>query len=155
MKAREHYARQKAAGTLRAGPRVPAKPAACVDCGCHVLPRRVRCEQCKDRHETEYRRLYRIRTGRRASGCRATPAEIAAVLAANDGTCGCCEKLIPPAVDGRDGRHLDHRHDNGKIRGVLCPGCNQRLATLDLRFTNMQLFERLMRWSDLGADEVP
>ncbi len=38
------------------------------------------------------------------------------------GKCGICEK-VPDK-----GFHVDHCHDTGKVRGLLCPHCNLALG---------------------------
>lgn len=58
-----------------------------------------------------------------------TPEDVAAMRAAQDGKCACCnrafgaEKAIKP--------HVDHDHSTGKIRGLLCFSCNVILGHVD------------------------
>lgn len=72
------------------------------------------------------------RSAQRARGKGITAAGVREILAANDGTCDVCGTHISPRRDGSDGRHIDHRHDNGAVRGVLCARCNRAAGVLDL-----------------------
>jgi Recombination endonuclease VII len=48
-----------------------------------------------------------------------SPEDLAALIAAQGGTCAICDG--PP-------QHIDHDHDSGKVRGVLCGPCNMGLG---------------------------
>lgn len=54
-----------------------------------------------------------------------TLAEYELKLAEQKGCCAICEA---PAAYFKKGLHLDHSHTTGKIRGLLCPGCNTNLV---------------------------
>ncbi len=45
------------------------------------------------------------------------------MLANQRGRCCICDVLLNP-----DSMHLDHDHDNGVVRGFLCPRCNHLLG---------------------------
>jgi len=47
-------------------------------------------------------------------------------LAAHNGTCECCGS----AKFSGKGWHLDHDHTTGKIRGIICLGCNAGIGHL-------------------------
>jgi hypothetical protein len=64
------------------------------------------------------------RSGWRKAGIDPTAAE--AVLAAHGGKCGCCAANKP----GGKGWCVDHDHETGKIRGVLCNACNLAIGKL-------------------------
>jgi hypothetical protein len=49
-------------------------------------------------------------------------ADFDALVLAQDGKCKICLKTP------RGRLHVDHSHDTGKIRGLLCTGCNTRLG---------------------------
>ena len=50
------------------------------------------------------------------------------MLAEQDGKCACCGSQKP---GGRGDFHVDHCHDTGKIRGLLCHGCNVSIGHFD------------------------
>ena len=56
---------------------------------------------------------------RRAYGL--TQEQWKALFAAQGNKCGCCERLTP---GGRNRWHTDHDHHTGKVRGIVCYGCN-------------------------------
>ena len=47
-------------------------------------------------------------------------AEYEDLLAAQDGECAICGKTLYDV-------HIDHSHESGKVRGLLCNTCNTRL----------------------------
>ena len=55
-----------------------------------------------------------------------TPEQYEAMLAAQNGVCAICSSSEP----GRNSPyfHVDHCHDTGNIRGLLCNGCNVGLG---------------------------
>lgn len=50
-------------------------------------------------------------------------AEMEFILATQDDACAICHTT-------EDVRHVDHCHDTGKVRGVLCSNCNTALGLL-------------------------
>lgn len=48
-----------------------------------------------------------------------------AMLLAQDNVCAGCSS---PEAGGRHGWHMDHCHTTGKVRGLLCNGCNLALG---------------------------
>lgn len=56
-----------------------------------------------------------------------TPEQYEAMLAAQGGGCAICER--PPRED--ISLHVDHDHETGRIRGLLCFRCNNSLGDLD------------------------
>lgn len=57
--------------------------------------------------------------------------------------------------NGKSSLHIDHRHDNGAVRGMLCVLCNSRIGVLDLRYTDPDFWRVLLAWSDREAPVVP
>jgi hypothetical protein len=50
-----------------------------------------------------------------------------AMLAAQNFRCAICETDVPK---GRGRWHVDHCHDTGRVRGLLCYGCNVGIGHL-------------------------
>lgn len=93
-----------------------------------------RCRLCKDANNT-YLRDYHKRTGssrqqrRRINGCEdITEAECIALLKSQNNKCAICRKEIqwPSKYT-----HVDHDHETGKVRGILCRSCNLALGYLN------------------------
>ena len=56
-----------------------------------------------------------------------TPADYDRMLAGQGGGCAICAE---PAPDGQS-LHVDHCHDTGRVRGLLCFNCNAGLGMFD------------------------
>ena len=89
---------------------------------------RHRCKDCRHKYEwkgqPEDERLRRKAESYLWTLYRIRPEEFAGMLAAQDGLCGICQrKMVKPCVD--------HSHETGKIRALLCVGCNTRVGTLE------------------------
>ena len=57
-----------------------------------------------------------------------TPAAYDAMLAAQGGVCAICTR--PPSKEGRQKHlHVDHDHDSGRVRALLCGRCNLGIGT--------------------------
>jgi hypothetical protein len=65
---------------------------------------------------------------RRAYGI--TLAEYHVRLAAQGGGCAICGETDPAKHRGRRYFHVDHDHDSGVIRGILCGQCNTAIGML-------------------------
>jgi len=59
----------------------------------------------------------------RAYNYKLTRGEVLALMARPCDVCG-----STAAIRGNGGLHVDHDHDTGKVRGVLCNGCNLALG---------------------------
>lgn len=73
-----------------------------------------------------------------------------AVLTAQSGICGLCESTSP---GGRGQWHLDHCHDSGRMRGILCHNCNTSLGIYEKLKTKIGL-EVVEKWIAGGHDAV-
>lgn len=56
-----------------------------------------------------------------------TPEEYSSMMVAQDNKCAICN--CPP--QGTRPLVIDHHHDSGKVRGLLCYGCNRALHVLE------------------------
>lgn len=56
-----------------------------------------------------------------------TPEEVDAMLDSQGGTCAICGTDDP---GGRGFWNVDHDHDTGKVRGLLCTSCNRGIGLL-------------------------
>ncbi len=52
---------------------------------------------------------------------------------------GCCAICGRHASEFPKRLHVDHNHETGKIRGLLCQGCNQSLRIFDLGLVQQAL----------------
>lgn len=68
-------------------------------------------------HARDYNRRYHYGVG---------SAEIEAMLETQGGRCAICRTDNWPGHHHKP--HVDHCHDTGQIRGVLCASCNQGLG---------------------------
>jgi hypothetical protein len=74
--------------------------------------------------------------------------EYEGMLARQGGHCAICPSTLP----GRSGRkylYVDHCHDTGRVRGLLCGNCNDGVG----RFRdNPELLRAAIRYLDDGED---
>lgn len=56
-----------------------------------------------------------------------TPQKFSEMLASQDGKCAVCKT---PEPRGKTSWHVDHDHETGQIRGILCITCNIALGML-------------------------
>ena len=68
---------------------------------------------------------YRVRAWRRIGLLDMTWERYAAWCESLDHRCMCCSKQVDPFT-----LHVDHNHDTGKTRGLLCTGCNTGIGGL-------------------------
>jgi hypothetical protein len=89
------------------------------------------CKECKKADQRqrwrtqsdEKRERHRLRSVERRYGL--TPVEYDALLSAQNGVCGICGG----PQTGKNW-HVDHDHETGKVRGILCNGCNCALGNM-------------------------
>lgn len=76
----------------------------------------------------EHRRAYRASRARRTKDLTLrrvygiTIDDFDAMVALQDGRCGICRRETPS--EGRLGLGVDHDHETGRVRGLLCLRCN-------------------------------
>lgn len=121
---------------------IDAKTARCQDCD-EPYPRagnRFRCEPCRAiRNSPEFKKAYwseygqrpEVREHNRRKGLARrygmTIEQYDAMSEAQGGVCAICKR--EPEGTSRWGRlHVDHDHDTGEIRGLLCAPCNTALG---------------------------
>jgi len=86
-------------------------------------------QQANKEHLAEYRREYRkgrtaeAREGHLRRTFGITQADYGALLVEQGGGCEICGK-----APGEISLHVDHDHETGEIRGLLCVGCNNALG---------------------------
>lgn len=88
----------------------------------------------------EYRQLNRERMVLAKYGL--TPAQLAALIEAQGNRCAICggERNGPGTR-----LHIDHCHDTGKVRGMLCTKCNTAIGLLDDDPTRAEQVARYLR----------
>ena len=101
----------------------------------------IRCLRCilktnrryydRDRH-----RLYNRKNAWKEKGILITEAEYQALRAEQSGRCAICER-----PEGKRRLQVDHDHQSGEIRGLLCPSCNAALGALN---DSAELLERAL-----------
>ena len=91
-------------------------------------------EKCREYERNYHRERYATDPEYRQRHCDAarwrrrlvkygiTRAQYEALLAGQDGRCGICEDQIGENL------RVDHDHDTGKVRGLLCQNCNSGLG---------------------------
>jgi hypothetical protein len=94
-------------------------------------PRR-KCKRCSSRLRTEW--VARNPEKQKATALRfslksiykITPAEYERLLANQHGACAICK--VPPTAKRR--LDIDHDHQTGRVRGLLCTCCNRAIGLL-------------------------
>lgn len=86
------------------------------------------CKVCHNAYQRATRKRRETPEAKRAQNMRARygiePEEFERVLETQGGMCAICKEPPNRPV-------LDHDHDSGAVRGVLCHGCNVKLAPVE------------------------
>jgi len=56
-----------------------------------------------------------------------TPDDVKALLESQGGVCALCQKALEWPAEKRT-THVDHCHDTGRVRGILCNKCNTSIG---------------------------
>lgn len=91
----------------------------CYHCGGLARPRKTLCSSCAKRQQT-------IGLAYRPTRYGISVAEYSQQAESQEGVCAIC--FSPETIKGRKGLAIDHDHDTGKIRGLLCGNCNSILG---------------------------
>lgn len=59
-----------------------------------------------------------------------TPTEFNALWDSQDGRCAVCKVPLEPRGRTKKSAAVDHNHATGKVRGILCRGCNTGIGNL-------------------------
>lgn len=97
----------------------------CDSCRIEVRRERDKLRQRTVRSTDEYKLKYRRYTVERNYGLSWEDYE--AMLARQDGRCAICRTSNP----GKKAWHVDHNHENGDVRGLLCSDCNLTLGKIN------------------------
>lgn len=64
--------------------------------------------------------------------------EVQALFSKQRGKCGVCEKDLAPWPSNRT--HIDHDHDTGRVRGLLCSSCNRYEGWVRRNYAKLQQY---------------
>lgn len=80
-----------------------------------------------------------------------TPDDYQSILANQNFSCAICEVEISAAVEYKAGRlvAIDHNHETGEVRGILCAKCNLVLG--HARESTDILYRAIVYLSERGA----
>lgn len=105
----------------------------------------VRCtneRSAKAKQTPEYKATAKVYWMKRRYGL--TPSQADELLAAQGDKCGCCGAMEP---GNKNGWCVDHDHATGKIRAILCHGCNVGLGAFKDSPERLTLAQQyLHRW---------
>lgn len=126
-------------------PRRPAPPykrKPCEKCGGKKPPGRARryCDPCAEEARRDYLEGRQQRQNRRTRIRRygISLEEYEARLKAQTGVCAICERECGTGQN----LSVDHNHETGQVRGLLCRRCNTRLGALE----NTEWMEKAMEY---------
>lgn len=110
----------------------PKEPKACAECGTDITDRRRSAIYCSNACA---QRARAVRTGpearrkwRMTNKYGITPDDYDRMLSEQNQACAICKATDPGTVHGF--WHVDHCHDRGHVRGLLCNTCNLALGLM-------------------------
>lgn len=92
---------------------------------CAAIKRRARENQSPEKRAAELEKK-RVTTMMRRYGL--TPEDYDTMLESQSGTCAICSRT--PDQERYKRLNVDHCHDTGKVRGLLCTPCNHAIGVL-------------------------
>jgi len=87
--------------------------------GKYLLDGRAAAKKARTEHPERFRRYSRLKLYGLTHG------QLLELLAAQHGVCAICSEQMTEAT-----LHVDHDHNTGAVRGLLCPKCNAALGFL-------------------------
>ena len=89
-------------------------------------------------YQREYQKDYKQREGAKADALRRhlwkyykmTPSEFNELWEAQSGKCAICDVAMAPRGRAHNSAAVDHNHENGAVRGLLCRNCNAGIGYL-------------------------
>lgn len=109
--------------------------------------RRAAHARAKERDPIGFARRRRSNTLKKKYGI--TVVEYEALYESQKGLCAVCGNNFPMAA-GRKGLHVDHSHSTGRIRGLLCHGCNIFVGYLEKMEKEPQRFNAAVAYIERG-----
>ena len=92
------------------------------------------CKECTIKRTIEYNKnnSESVRSQYLKRNYGLTFEEFDTMLSSQDNSCAICGTKEPSKTRGRTRRfHVDHDHETGKVRGLLCKSCNIALGEVD------------------------
>lgn len=101
--------------------------------------RRGECKKCTAKIAREYRRdnKEKLRTQSAMNLYNLTEKQVNKLY--SNTKCGICNEFI----DNQKGKHIDHCHDTGNVRGILCSRCNVGLGMFR---DNKEFLKKAIKW---------
>lgn len=110
-----------------------------------------RCKSCRGRYGQEYYRKNRVKTQTRQllRRRRITRAEYDRRFTEQGGVCAICR--LPAQRSGQPRLlDVDHSHETGRIRGLLCNPCNRAIGLFK---NDTRLLQRTIEYLEDNSDE--
>jgi hypothetical protein len=102
-----------------------------------------------ERHKARHPHVLRLQTLR---GYGLTVEGYDNLLMQQNGVCAICGK--PSGVGKRKRLSVDHDHDSGKVRGLLCVGCNTKIGQYEAVIRNPRLLKAVTRYLEVPCQEL-
>ena len=114
-----------------------------------------KCALCNDSHGKKYavNNVEKVRQYRRKRFLKAnysmTVETFEALLSSQGGKCAICRKVLVKNIKNKASTHVDHDHNTGAVRGILCAHCNSGLGYFR---DNMEFMESAIKYlKDRGS----